>query len=190
MINNSQQTPKPYYRQQLLEEVVEQVRAPGFCACNHLNMSKEMQATPDTKDENICLNAVKDSPISLWDFNYKSNRRENTIDGWMLSSKSSDSLIKALNDNYLLPLDSFFTEAGERQYTHVNSTPIKTPMPVCRSRKVKLRSLWKLNGLLLKLFLGDQLVMEDFRLKSLELHILAETMIRKNRNLSLNRRVN
>ena len=51
-------------------------------------------------------------------------------------------------------------------------------------RKTKLIALKKLNSVFLKLFLNKCLEIDDFNLQIIELHLLAEVLIRKNRNSS------
>lgn len=134
------------------------------------------------------LETAKGSAITEWDFCISEN-----------VSRQVD-CCSVFNVDLLLTdpgRDHLFNSKSE---LHKKNCPEQSGLELCskmgdkysiisrpRPRKSKLVALKKLNSLLGKLFLNQNIQINDFDLRVLELHILAEILIRKNKIASISR---
>lgn len=131
---------------------------------------------------------AESSPFNFWDFNANKMKPEAAPIEIADEHKSCGprQTQVSLSDNQLTPnhpqlLDS--KSDGQGVYSLADIPTIKPLKP----KKSKLIALKKIHALLVKFFLNHKIEVEDFNLRTLELHILAEILIRKNRASSLNK---
>lgn len=166
-----------------------QSKETGFQRIGSFGSNCDIRESGESKFDPSTAKTSNSSPVNFWDLN------QSAINFAKIESHNNggeqkpvfDMFLNTIHNNFINKIEDLFKADPFQKSQNDEIGSINAALVRARSRKVKLKVLSKLSLVLIKLFLNEELFEDDFNLKALDLHILAEILIRKNRSLSQSR---